>query len=76
MGVYRALPARAACGEQSSAAQETSYLGVVTSTREGTVPPGQRLVSAHHPRERQAGSPQAWARLPVPNTYSAGGQGR
>lgn len=27
MGVYRALPARAAWGEQSSAAQETSYLG-------------------------------------------------
>lgn len=49
---------------------------LVTSTREGTVPPGQWLVSAHHPRERQAVSPQAWARLPLPNTYSAGGQGR
>lgn len=39
---------------------------LVTSTREGTVPPGQWLVSAHHPRERQAGSPQAWARPPRP----------
>lgn len=56
VGVCRPVPESRLCGADGSVVQETSYLGACDLTGRRKQSSGQRLGSAHRPRERRVGA--------------------